>query len=146
MQQPSSASPSRASDRRTPLFWRKRPSDGATTANGVESLLGPNMQIYGDVSFTGGLRIDGRVTGDVVVTGEQAGTLTIGEQGYVEGNIRVSKLVVYGQINGHVQVTGLVDMRESALIRGDLQYGSLEMVAGAVIHGKLIRHQGQQPL
>lgn len=107
----------------------------------VQALLGPNVHVHGDVSFSGGLRIDGQVTGDVVVSGVDAGTLTIGDGGRIEGNVRVSHLVVYGCINGHVHATGLVDVRPNAQILGDVHYGSLEMAAGGSIAGRLIRHK-----
>lgn len=107
----------------------------------VEAFLGPNVKVRGDVSFSGGLRIDGHITGDVSVAGVEAGTLTIGDGGYVEGNVRVSHLVVYGRINGTVHATGLVDVRTNGLVLGDVHYGSLEMAAGAVIRGRLIRHK-----
>jgi cytoskeletal protein CcmA (bactofilin family) len=144
MQRPRSAPPSVVRDKRTSFFWRQSNADGAVPER-IESLLGPNLKVHGDVSFAGGLRIDGRVTGDVVVHGADDGTLTIGDGGYVEGSVRVSKLVVYGHIHGDVHATGLVDVRANALIRGDVHYGSLEMVAGSVIHGKLIRHKGSSP-
>jgi cytoskeletal protein CcmA (bactofilin family) len=108
----------------------------------VEAFLGSNVKVRGDVSFSGGLRIDGHVTGDVVVSGVDAGTLTVGDGGYVEGNVRVSHLVVYGRINGNVHATGLVDVRTNALVLGDVHYASLEMAAGGVIRGRLIKHKG----
>ncbi len=108
----------------------------------VEAFLGSNVKVRGDVSFSGGLRVDGHVTGDVVVSGVDAGTLTIGDGGYVEGNVRVSHLVVYGRINGNVHATGLVDVRSNALILGDVHYGSVEMAAGAVIRGRMICQKG----
>jgi cytoskeletal protein CcmA (bactofilin family) len=144
MQRPRSASPSVVRDKRTSFLWRQASSDGGVPER-IESLLGPNLKVRGDVFFAGGLRIDGHVTGDVVVHGADDGNLTIGAGGYVEGSVRVSNLVVYGHIDGNVHATGLVDVRAHALIRGDMHYGSLEMVAGAVIHGKLIRHKGNSP-
>jgi cytoskeletal protein CcmA (bactofilin family) len=105
----------------------------------VGAFLGPNVRVRGDVLFSGGLRIDGEVTGDVVVTGVEAGTLTIGDTGRVSGNVRVSHVVVYGRITGHVHASGMVDVRPQAEIEGDVHYGTLEMAAGGVIRGRLIR-------
>jgi cytoskeletal protein CcmA (bactofilin family) len=124
--------------RRLSLFGRQRKA-GDPVHDNVEAFLGSNVQVRGDVHFSGGLRIDGEVTGDVVVSGVDAGTLTIGDSGRVSGNVRVSHLVVYGHISGHVHATGLVDVRPQGQIEGDVHYGSLEMAAGAVIRGRLIR-------
>lgn len=130
--------PSSLVRRRLSFFTRNRHA-GDPMHDDVEAFLGANVQVRGDVHFSGGLRIDGEVTGDVVVTGVQAGTLTIGDSGRVHGNVRVSHLVIYGQISGHVHATGLVDVRPQAQIEGDVHYGSLEMAAGAVIRGRLFR-------
>lgn len=127
-------------------FFSKVRMGGDPMHDRVEAFLGPNVKVRGDVSFSGGLRIDGHVTGDVVVSGVDAGTLTIGDGGYVEGNVRVSHLVVYGRIDGNVHATGLVDVRMNALIQGDVHYGSLEMAAGGVIRGHLVRHKGNSIL
>ena len=129
-----------AQDKLASLFSRVR-TGGDPMHDRVEAFLGPNVKVRGDVSFSGGLRIDGHITGDVSVAGVEAGTLTIGDGGYVEVNVRVSHLVVYGRINGTVHATGLVDVRTNGLVLGDVHYGSLEMAAGAVIRGRLIRHK-----
>ncbi|MBL8329880.1 MAG: polymer-forming cytoskeletal protein [Rubrivivax sp.] len=141
MQWTSSTSRLPSAERRLSFFSRAR-SLGDPMHERVEAFLGANVKVRGDVSFSGGLRVDGHVTGDVVVSGVDAGTLTIGDGGQVDGNVRVSHLVVYGRINGNVHATGLVDVRSNALIEGDLHYGSIEMAAGAVIRGRLIRHKG----
>jgi cytoskeletal protein CcmA (bactofilin family) len=141
MQWTSSTSRLASSERRLSFFSRAR-SLGDPMHDRVEAFLGSNVKVRGDVSFSGGLRIDGHVSGDVVVSGVEAGTLTIGDGGHVEGNVRVSHLVVYGRISGNVHATGMVDVRSNALVMGDVHYGSLEMAAGAVIRGRLIRHKG----
>jgi cytoskeletal protein CcmA (bactofilin family) len=53
----------------------------------------------------------------------------------------VSNLVVFGRIDGSVYVTGLVELRASAKVSGDVYYGSLEMEAGSVIDGRLVKHK-----
>ncbi len=111
-------------------------SDGAVNDR-VAAFLGPNVKVRGDVSFTGGLRIDGHVSGDVMAAGTDASILTIGDGGHVEGDVRVANLVVYGHIQGNVHATGLVDVRSQAVIVGDLHYHSLEVAQGSVILGRL---------
>ena len=113
-----------------------RRSDGAVN-NRVGAFLGPNVKVRGDVSFAGGLRIDGHVSGDVMASGTEVDVLTIGDGGRIEGDVRVANLVVYGHIQGNVHATGLVDVRPQAVIVGDLHYHSLEMAQGGVILGRL---------
>lgn len=131
----SSPDPSRRS-----LLSLVQRSGGAVTTQ-VAAFLGPNVTVTGDVSFTGGLRIDGAVNGDVSCSGDQNGTLTIGDGGHVQGDIRVSHLIVYGRIQGNVHVSGLTDIREQAQIVGDVHYAALDVAPGGVIQGRLVPHQ-----
>ena len=71
------------------------------------------------------------------------GHATIGDQGRVAGEVRVSHLVVYGCIEGPVHASGLVELRAGARIRGDVHYGAIEMHQGAVIEGHMIRCVGR---
>lgn len=112
----------------------------------IDCLIGQDTHITGDVTFSGGLRIDGQVLGDVTVSSIDPGTLVIGEDGVIQGDVRVSHLIVYGQIRGTVHAAGLVELRPSARILGDLHYQSLEMHAGAVIEGYLIKRQNADPV
>ena len=137
MAQPLPVPESRHEAPRRSLLSLVQRSGGAVNTH-VAAFLGPNVKVRGDVSFSGGLRIDGQVTGNVNASGDQAGTLTIGNGGHVEGDIRVANLIVYGQIQGNVYVTGLVDLREQSLIVGDLHYSAIEMAPGGVIHGRLV--------
>lgn len=109
----------------------------------IDCLLGAGTRVSGDLVFCGGLRIDGRVEGDVSVAHIEAGTLTVGDEGVVAGDVRVSHLVVFGCIEGSVHATGLVELRAGARIRGDVHYGAIEMHQGAVIEGHLMRCGGK---
>lgn len=107
----------------------------------IDCLIGPGTRITGDLTFTGGLRIDGEIHGDVTVSDIKAGTLVIGDGGSIEGDVRVSHVIVYGEIRGTIYATGLVDLRPQARIMGDVHYGALEMQAGATIDGHLVKQK-----
>lgn len=107
----------------------------------IDCLVGVGTSLTGDLTFTGGLRIDGRVVGDVIVSQVNPGTLTIGNDGCVEGDVRVSHLIVFGRVSGSIYATGLVDLRANAQVSGDVHYGAIEMQKGAVVEGHLIRHK-----
>ena len=57
------------------------------------------------MTFTGGLRIDGQVHGNVVAANGEPSTLVISEQAKVDGEIRVSHVVVNGTVNGPIVAT-----------------------------------------
>jgi cytoskeletal protein CcmA (bactofilin family) len=118
------------------LFWKKNKFESRTGRIG--SLIGPDTVMKGDVDFIGDLRVEGAVRGDVSVSLDGSGVLMLGENGIVNGNVRVTHLVVYGSITGSVYVTDLVELRSSAVISGDVYYGTMEMQMGAVIEGNLV--------
>ena len=109
----------------------------------IGSLIGAGTVIAGDLSFRGGLRIDGTVRGAVrCLEGEKSGgMLVVSEQGSIEGEVRVAHLVVAGRITGPIYVAELVDLQPKAQITGDLHYKALEMHNGAIVEGMLV-HQG----
>ena len=66
----------------------------------IDSLIGAGTVVDGDVTFTGGLRIDGHVRGNVVAANGEPSTLVVSEQAKVDGEIRVSHVVINGTVNG----------------------------------------------
>ncbi len=118
------------------MFWKNSKSEAL--ASRIDSLIGPETVVVGDVNFAGGLRVEGEIKGNVGVSPAGTGVLMLGEKGRVNGNVRVNHLVVYGAITGSVYVADLVELRPSARIFGDVHYGTLEMQMGAVIEGRLV--------
>lgn len=102
----------------------------------IDSLIGVGTTVHGDVTFKGGLRIDGTVEGNVVAEGEP-GTLVISEQARVDGEIRVSHVVINGTVHGPVVVDDYLELQPKARVVGDVSYKTLEMHVGSVIEGRL---------
>ena len=115
------------------MFNRKKPT---TPQKRIDCLIGAGTVVHGDISFTGGLRIDGEVHGNVSATGEP-GTLVISEQARVDGEIRVSHVVINGLVNGPVVANDYLELQPKAKVVGDVTYKTLEMHVGAVIQGRL---------
>jgi len=104
----------------------------------IETLIGTETSIVGDLSFSGGLRVDGTIRGNVT---EQAGTpstIILSEHGRIEGSVTAAKIVLNGAVVGPVKSNQFIELQTKARITGDLQYKSLEMHTGAVIDGKLV--------
>ena len=119
-------------------------SKQATSQKEIASLIGTGTTIVGDLTFSGGLRIDGTVRGAVrCVDGEKAGMLVISELGTVEGEVRAAHLVVAGRINGPVYASELVELQPKAKISGDVHYRALEMHNGAIVDGMLVYSPGE---
>ena len=103
----------------------------------IDSLIGAGTLVEGDVTFSGGLRIDGRVKGDVIAAAGEPSTLVVSAQARVDGAIRVSHVVVNGQVNGPIMANDYLELQPKARILGDVSYKTLEMHVGAVIQGRL---------
>ena len=103
----------------------------------IDSLIGAGTVVHGDIRFSGGLRIDGQVHGNVVSSDGEPGTLVISEQAKVDGEIRVSHVVINGTVNGPVAANDYLELQASARVVGDLTYKTLEMHVGAVVQGRL---------
>ena len=104
----------------------------------IDSLIGAGTTIEGNISFTGGLRIDGHVKGNVKASGNKPGTLVISELAKVEGNIDVAHVVVNGTVAGPVRATEYVELLPKARVTGDVSYKSIEIHVGAIVMGQLV--------
>lgn len=106
--------------------------------NSIATLIGAETRIEGDIHFSGGLRVDGAIRGDISEPNGSPSTLILSEQGKIEGAVSASKLVINGKIVGPVKANQFIELQAKAHITGDVYYKSLEMHTGAVIEGKLV--------
>ena len=112
----------------------------------ITTLIAQGTAIRGNVSFTGGLHVDGRVEGAVRAEGNDA-TLTLSESGSVQGEIHVPNAVINGHIVGDLHIANRLELANAARVEGNVHYRVLEMSAGAQINGKMIfRNEPQRQL
>src|SRR6185503_19930338 len=110
----------------------------------IDSLIGSGTTIEGDVSFSGGLRIDGHVKGNVKASANKPGTLVVSEMAKVEGEIDVAHVVINGTVAGPVRATEYVELLPQARVTGDVSYKSIEVHVGAIVMGQLVYESGQK--
>ena len=106
--------------------------------NRIDTLIGAETTVDGDINFSGGLRVDGHVRGNVNEIDGKSGTLVLSEHGQIEGAITVSHAVINGAVVGPVHARAYVELQEKSRVTGDVCYKSLEMHMGSVVEGKLI--------
>lgn len=104
----------------------------------VDTLVGKASRIDGDLVFEGGLHLGGRVTGNVRGEGDAAPTLSVSEQGHIEGSVTVPNVVLNGTVNGDIHAAARVVLGPKARVEGSVHYGQIEMALGAEIRGKLV--------
>jgi len=102
----------------------------------IDTLIGAGSRIDGDVRFSGGLRVDGVVSGNI--SSEDAGTLVLSDEATVEGEIRVAHAVINGQVAGPIHASESLELQAKARVTGDVYYTSLEVHLGAVVEGRLM--------
>lgn len=113
---------------------------GSAPQTSIDSLIGAGTRIEGDIVFTGGLRVDGEVRGNISCANGQGGTLVISEKASVEGEISVGHIVINGTVIGPVSAGESLELLPMARVTGDVEYHQIEMQQGAVIQGRLV-HQ-----
>lgn len=109
----------------------------------IDSLIGAGTRVEGSIRFSGGLRIDGEVSGSVEATEGASSTLVLSEHARVEGGISVAHLVSNGTVVGSVSVSESLEMQSKARIVGDVDYALIEMHQGAVIEGRLVHRSAK---
>ncbi|MBN9421200.1 MAG: cell shape determination protein CcmA [Candidatus Accumulibacter sp. 66-26] len=108
--------------------------------NKIDSLIGAGTRIEGNITFSGGLRVDGEVQGNIRCEEGPSGMLVISEQAKVEGEISVGHVVINGNVIGPVFAGESLELLPNARVTGDVEYHQLEMQQGAVVQGRLV-HQ-----
>lgn len=110
----------------------------------IDSLVGVGTVVEGNIAFTGGLRVDGRVRGNVLTADDQPSTLVLSEKAQIEGEIRVSHAVINGTVIGPVFGAEYVELQPKSNVTGDVHYRTLEIQLGAVVQGRLVHEDGEQ--
>jgi cytoskeletal protein CcmA (bactofilin family) len=121
-------------------MFRKQPNK---PQNRIDSLIGTGTRIEGNISFAGGLRVDGEISGNVTAVADQPSTLVVSEKACIEGEIRVSHLVVNGAIVGPVYTTEFLELQSRSRVVGDVHYNTLEMHLGAIVEGRLVHRSSE---
>ncbi len=106
--------------------------------NRIDSLVGAETRIDGDLSFVGGLRVDGVVNGSVIAPPGKPSTLVLSEHGRINGEINVTHLVINGSVEGPVHAAEYLELQGKAKVVGDIYYKTLEIQLGAIVEGRLM--------
>ncbi len=108
--------------------------------NRIDSLVGAGTVIEGNMAFSGGLRVDGRVRGNVVTADDQPSTLVLSEKAMIEGEIRVSHAVINGTVIGPVHGGEYIELQSKSNVTGDVYYRTIEIQLGAVVQGRMVHY------
>jgi len=104
----------------------------------VDSLVGQHTVVSGDLNFTGGCHVDGKVIGNILSDDVDTSVLTVSDRGSIEGEVRVPYLILNGTVVGDVYVHEHIELAANARVEGNVYYNLLEMTMGAEVNGQLI--------
>ncbi len=118
---------------------KKRPAIDLTR---LSSLIAEDVVICGDIHFSGGLRIDGCIKGNLIAQGDDgeaggAGLLVLSHKGRIEGSVRCADAVIDGNVVGDLDVQRFLELQSRARISGSIRYRQLQMELGAAVRGEL---------
>jgi len=113
---------------------KKKPKQTAQ----IDSLIGQNSEIHGDVVFKGGLHVDGVIKGNVMAEEGTDSVITLSERGTIEGEVKVPNVVVNGTVIGDVHALTHIELASEARVHGNVYYSLIEMAMGAEVNGNLV--------
>jgi cytoskeletal protein CcmA (bactofilin family) len=103
-------------------------NENATNKN----VLGSDVEIKGNIKFTGELTFDGKLEGEV----QTDGTLHLGDGAVIKGNITAQSVTVRGKINGNITAREKIDIKAKAELFGDIRAARLAIEEGVTFVGK----------
>ncbi|MBN2288428.1 MAG: polymer-forming cytoskeletal protein [Candidatus Glassbacteria bacterium] len=104
----------------------------------ISSVLGESTRLNGKLVFSGTMRIDGNIKGEIAAKQEKGihNTLIVGEKAWINGDVRVDTVINSGRINGNVYAATRIAIHEPGQLIGDVQTSELTVEEGVVFNGK----------
>jgi cytoskeletal protein CcmA (bactofilin family) len=107
----------------------------------ISTLISEGCILDGNLKAPAYARIDGHITGDIIVDEG----LILGEKGSIQGNVITKEMVVYGTVNGNLQTNSL-EIKASGKVTGEIRTQTLMVENGAVYNGSLSMAQNNKAI
>jgi cytoskeletal protein CcmA (bactofilin family) len=104
-----------------------------TTPTSTKNVLANDVDIKGTIKFENELIFDGKIEGEII---SDAGSLTIGKNASVHGEVKTKSVVVHGSVTGNISVTERCELKASSQLTGDLKAMRIVIEEGATFIGK----------
>lgn len=108
----------------------------------IDTWVGKNTRLQGDIHFSGGLHVDGHIKGNVIADDTVSSVVELSEGGVIEGMVQVPTVVLNGQVIGDVHASERLALAAGARVSGDVYYQLIEIAMGAEVNGKLVHTTG----
>lgn len=124
------------------MFGKKKKFNSAR----IDTLIGQGTVITGDLVFSGGLHVDGKIIGNVLAEEGSEAMLILSEFGCIEGEVKVPNMVLNGEIIGDVFGSIRVELAPKSRVNGSVYYNLIEMAIGAEVNGGLVHESSAEAL
>lgn len=95
------------------------------------NVLGANSSFNGNIIFSGDSIVNSSIEGSIEV--KDQGKLILERGSFVKGKIKAQDIEIFGTVEGEIECTGLVSIRSSAHVQGQIKSGRLVIYPGAVV-------------
>jgi cytoskeletal protein CcmA (bactofilin family) len=112
-------------------------SKNTPASNHFDTLISSKAEIVGDIHFSGGLHVDGKIYGNIIADDDSKAVLRISDKGVVEGEVSVPHVIVNGGVVGDVHSCEHIELAAKAAVKGNIFYNTIEMVMGAQVDGHM---------
>ena len=128
------------------MFGSKKNNSPKAKAGAADTLICKQTKITGNINFTGVLYVDGHIIGNISAEEVENSLLTIGTNGYVEGQINVPHIMILGRVKGDVHALEHVELMSDSRVQGNVYYKLIEMAMGAEVNGQMLHTVEKQKL
>jgi cytoskeletal protein CcmA (bactofilin family) len=97
-----------------------------------KNILNSDVELKGSLKFAGELTFDGKLDGDIT----SEGTLNLGDNAVIKGNLNVNSVVLRGKINGNVIAKEKIEIKSKTELFGDVRSAKLVVEEGVTFVGK----------
>jgi cytoskeletal protein CcmA (bactofilin family) len=104
----------------------------------INTIIGRDTHIVGDVRFGGGLHVDGTIEGNVLAEDTEDAVLVVSQDGSIHGEVSVPNVILNGTVSGNVRAGVRMELAGQARVTGNVYYQLLEMEIGAEVNGNLV--------
>lgn len=114
------------------MFKNNKKSVTETEVNNSSNIIGKGTSLEGNLATTGNLRVEGKVIGAITTKAK----LVLGATSWVKGHIIAQNAEIGGEVQGTIEVSGLLSLKSSAVVQGDIITNKLVFEEGAKFNGK----------
>ncbi|AZZ94640.1 polymer-forming cytoskeletal protein [Hahella sp. KA22] len=121
------------------MFGKKKTKSKNVNGGHFDTLISRSTEIKGDLQFTGGLHIDGKILGKIKAdTTDEDAIVRVSDVGEVNGDVIAPHIIINGKVNGDVYSSEHIELAPKASITGNVYYNLIEMAMGAEVNGNLV--------